>query len=144
MLVAMYVYKAVFTLQRFWWIRWLVFHQRGAAFTRSFVVLSAEVNYACGMWACRFGKHVHSKFSTMRCRKRNFVLMDVEVGLLLTFLASMKAKLRLYQKYVSVFGCLHVKRYRFSSIRLHLGLRFHIDYSLYNLWFSLCVFIVLV
>ena len=51
-----------------------------------------------------FGKH--SKFSTMRCRKRNFVLIDVEVGLLLTFLASMKAKVRLYQKYVSVFVCL--------------------------------------
>ena len=55
-----------------------------------------------------FGKH--SKFSTMRCRKLNFVLIDFEVGLLLTFLASMKAKVRLYQKYVSVFGCLHVKR----------------------------------
>ena len=54
-----------------------------------------------------FGKH--SKFSTMRYRKRNFVLIDVEVELLLTFLASMKAKVRLYQKYVSVFGCLHVK-----------------------------------
>ena len=53
-----------------------------------------------------FGKH--SKFSTMRCRKCNFVLIDVEVGLLLTFLASMKAKVRLYQKCVSVFGCLHV------------------------------------
>ena len=55
-----------------------------------------------------FGKH--SKFSTMRCRKRNFVLIDVEVGLLLTFLACMKAKVRLYQKYVSVYECLHVKR----------------------------------
>ena len=69
----------------------------------------------------------------MRRRKRNFVLIDV---LLLTFLASMKAKVRLY---VSVFGCLHVKRYRFSSIRfqgLHLGLRFR------KSPFSLCVFIV--
>ena len=56
---------------------------------------------------------VLAKFSTMRCRKRNFVLIDVKVGLLLTFLASIKAKVRLYQKYVSVFGCLHVKRYRF-------------------------------
>ena len=54
-----------------------------------------------------FGKH--SKFCTMRCRKCNFVLIDVEVGLLLTFLASMKTKVRLYQKRVSVFGCLHVK-----------------------------------
>ena len=51
-----------------------------------------------------FGKH--SKFSTMRCRKLNFVLIDFEVGLLLTYLASMKAKVhvRLYQKYVSVLG----------------------------------------
>ena len=44
----------------------------------------------------------------MHCRRRNFVLIDVEVGLLLTFLASMKAKVRLYQKYVSIYGCLHV------------------------------------
>ena len=48
-----------------------------------------------------FGKHL--KFSTMHCRKCNFVLMDVEVGLLLTFLASMKAKVCLYLKQVSVF-----------------------------------------
>ena len=41
-----------------------------------------------------FGKH--SKFSTMCCRKCNFVLIDVEVGLLLTFLASMKDKVSLY------------------------------------------------
>ena len=40
----------------------------------------------------------------MLCRKCNFVLIDIEVGLLLTFLASMKAKVRLYQKYVSVLG----------------------------------------
>ena len=45
-----------------------------------------------------FGKH--SKFSTMRCRKLNFVLIDFEVGLLLTFLASMKAKVRLYPFWV--------------------------------------------
>ena len=51
------------------------------------------------------GRAVFGKFSTMRCRKCNFVLIDVEVGLLLTFLASMKAKVRLYQKRVSVFGC---------------------------------------
>ena len=53
-----------------------------------------------------FGKHL--KFSTIHCRKCNFVLIDVEVELLLTFLASMKAKVRLYQKCISVFGCLHV------------------------------------
>ena len=52
-----------------------------------------------------FGKH--SKFSTMRCRKCNFMLIDVEVELLLTFLASMKAKVRLYQVYIRfwVFTC---------------------------------------
>ena len=45
-----------------------------------------------------FGKH--SNFTAMHCRKCNFVLIDVEVGLLLTFLASMKTKVRLYQKYM--------------------------------------------
>ena len=54
-----------------------------------------------------FGRHL--KFSMMRCRKCNFVLIYVEVGVLLTFLASMKAKVRFYQKYVSIFPCLHVK-----------------------------------
>ena len=51
----------------------------------------------------------HSKFSMMRCKKCNFVLIDVKVGVLLTFLTSMKAKVRLYQRNVSIFGCLHVK-----------------------------------
>ena len=55
-----------------------------------------------------FGRHL--KFSTMHCRKCNFVLIDVKVGVLLTFLASMKAEVRSYQKYASVFGCLHVKK----------------------------------
>ena len=45
----------------------------------------------------------------MLCRKCNFVLIYVKVGVLLTFLASMKAKVHLYQKHVSVFLCLHVK-----------------------------------
>ena len=62
-----------------------------------------------------------SKLSTMHFRKCNFMLIDVEVGLLLTFLASMKAKVHLYQKYVSVFGCLHVKSYPFSSIRFKVS-----------------------
>ena len=61
------------------------------------VVLSEEVNYAPGMWAAIFGKH--SKFSTMRSRKCNFVLIDIEVGLLLTFLASMKTKVCLTSVY---------------------------------------------
>ena len=46
-------------------------------------------------WHAVFGKH--SKFTAMCCRKCNFVLIDVKVGLLLIFLASMKAKVRLYQ-----------------------------------------------
>ena len=49
-----------------------------------------------------FGKHL--KFSTMHCRKCNFMLIDIEVGLLLTFLASTKAKVRLYQTFVSVLS----------------------------------------
>ena len=71
------------------------------------VVLSADLimHMECGRAV--FGKH--SKFSIMRCRKFNFVLIDVKVGLLLTFLVSMKAKIHLYQKCVSVFGCLHMK-----------------------------------
>ena len=86
------------------------FHRKGAAFTlsrfSSFYQRKLIMHVECGRAV--FGKH--SKLSMMRCRKRNFVLIDVEVGLLLTFLASMKAKICLYQKYVSVFGCLHVKR----------------------------------
>ena len=87
------------------------FHQRCSVYTKSFfVVLSVEVNYACG--CAIFGMHL--KFSTMHCRKYNFVLIDVEVRILLTFLASMKAKVHnvhvcLYQKFVSVFLCIHVK-----------------------------------
>ena len=71
------------------------------------VVLSADLimHMECGHAV--FGKH--SKFSIMRCRKFNFVLIDVKVGLLLTFLVSMKAKIHMYQKCVSVFGCLHMK-----------------------------------
>ena len=41
-----------------------------------------------------FGKQ--SKFSMMHCRKCNLVLIDVEIGLLLTFLVSMKANVRTY------------------------------------------------
>ena len=67
-------------------------------FTRSHFSLFYErkliMQVECG--CAIFGKHL--KFSTMHCRKCNFVLMDVEVGLLLTFLASMKAKVCLYLK----------------------------------------------
>ena len=75
-----------------------------------------------------FGRHL--KFSMIRCRKCNFVLIYVEVGVLLTFLASMKAKVRLYQKYVSVFGCLHMKKmdtfmrfFKYLFQTIHLGYR---------------------
>ena len=96
-------YKAAFTRQRFFMnMVTLVFIFTEEMQRLHIVVLSAEVNYAHGMWACHFGKH--SKFSTMHCRKCNFVLIDIEVGLLLTFLASMKAKVCLYQKCVSVFA----------------------------------------
>ena len=44
---------------------------------------------------------------TKRQRKRNFSLIDVVVGLLVAFSASMKAKVHSYRKRVSVFGCLH-------------------------------------
>ena len=54
----------------------------------------------------------------MRCRKYNFVSIDVEVGLLLTFLASMKAKECLYQNYVSIFRInLSMKFFHLSNIR---------------------------
>ena len=48
----------------------------------------------------------------MRCIKYNFVLIDVEVGILLTFLASMKAKVHVYVCIKSMhlfFGFLHMK-----------------------------------
>ena len=82
-------------------------------FTQSFI---SEINYACGMWACHYGKH--SKFSTMQCRKCKFVLIDVEVGILPTSLATMKAMVRLYQKYASIFQCLHVKKLAFFKYLL--------------------------
>ena len=77
----------------------------GASLLRSVyiheVVLSAEVNYARGMWACRFASTRAS--SALRY---NFVLIDVEVEVLLT---STKAKVRLYQKHVSVLGGVYTK-----------------------------------
>ena len=102
--------------------------KRCSVYTYKVVVLSAEVNYARGMWACRFfwqalGKH--SKFSTMRRRKCNFVWIDVEVMLLLTFLASMKAKVRLYQKCIFyVYPFLGVCRSPDSKVS-GLSMRFH-------------------
>ena len=46
----------------------------------------------------------HSKFSTMHCTKCKFVLTDIKVGLSLRFLVIMKAKVHMYQKYVTVFS----------------------------------------
>ena len=56
----------------------------------------------------------------MSCRKCNFVLIDVEVELLLAYLASMKAKVRVYP--FSKFGCLHVNNLPFFA---GLSMRFH-------------------
>ena len=53
--------------------------------------------------------HMECGRAVLQRRKCNFVLIDVEVGLLLAFLVSMKSKVSLYQKCVFVFGCLHVK-----------------------------------
>ena len=76
----------------------------------------------------------HSKVSMMHCRKCNYVLANVEVEILLTFLESTKVKVRLYQQYVSVFLCLHVKRlaffnYPFSKYSLKLS-----DTKEYPIW----------
>ena len=53
------------------------------------------------------------------------MLIDVEVGIMPTSLATMKAMVHLYQKYASVFQCLHVKKlaffkYLFSKYPLKL------------------------
>ena len=86
------------------------------------------------------GKHL--KFSTVRCRKCNFVLIDVEVaacevGLLLMFLVSMKAKVCLYHKYVSVLY-LYSRKVSICFQDLQLGLRIQ------KSSFCMCVFIVFV
>ena len=67
-----------------------------------------------------FGKH--SKFSTMRCRKCNFMLIDVEVRILLTFqrlryvcIKSVYLFLGVYTRTVSCFSSIHFQG-------LHLGL----------------------
>ena len=127
----MYFTKAAFTLNRFHWktaLQYSFSSKRCSVYTKSFfVVLSAEVNYVRGMWACRFGKH--SKFCMMRCRKCNFVLIDVEVGILLTFLESMKAKVCLYQKYISIF-CVYTRKVSIFQVCIcfqsfHFGLQIH-------------------
>ena len=53
--------------------------------------------------------------------------IDFDVGVLRTFLASMKAKVHLYQKYVSVFPCLHAKTDTF----LHFS---KYPFSKYPIW----------
>ena len=51
--------------------------------------------------------HMYVLVRTKRQRKRVFFLIDVVVGLLVAFSASMKAGIRSYRKRVSVFGCLY-------------------------------------
>ena len=69
-----------------------------------FVVLSAEVNYAHGMWVCCFWQALEVQHDALQKMQLHIHLIDVEVGPLLTFLVSMKAKVHLYQKYVSLLG----------------------------------------
>ena len=58
------------------------------------LVYTVIMHVECGRTV--FWQASNSNFSTMRCRKCNFVLLDIKVGLfprlLLTFLAGMKAK----------------------------------------------------
>ena len=88
-------------------IRYLFSPKRCSVYTLWFYQrkLIMQVEWGRGI----FGKHSKrdSKFSMMRCSKCTFVLIDIEVRLLLILLASMKAKVHLYQKYVSVFECLN-------------------------------------
>ena len=53
-------------------------------------------------------QHLHESFVCMWNVGMPF-LASTQSRALLTILASMKATVRLYQKYVSVFECLHVK-----------------------------------
>ena len=65
------------------------FHQRGTALHSCFSLFyqwKLIIHVECGRVI--FGKH--SKFSTMHCRKCNFVMIYVKVRILLTFLVSMK------------------------------------------------------
>ena len=99
---------------------WGKFENFGCVYTKTFLINMATLVF---VWRCSVYSHFslfyqqkliihvecghavvgkHLKFSTVRCRKCNLVLIDVEVGLLLMFLVSMKAKVCLYHKYVSV------------------------------------------
>ena len=62
------------------------------------------------------------------------MLINVEVGILLTFLESMKAKVRLYQKYVSIFSVSTREKLAFSSIRSR---SIHLSYQIQKLSDSL-------
>ena len=108
----------------------ILFHQRGSAFTQSHFSLFYQwkliMHVDCGH--AIFGKH--SKLSTM-CYRNATVLIDVEVRILLTFRVSMMAKECLYQKYVSIFLCLHLKSWHFSSIHFKVS-------SLVSRFRSLC------
>ena len=97
------------------------FHWRGAAFTWSIVFLYLNyqqkliMHVECARGRAVFGKH--SRFSTMCCRKCNFMLIDVEVGLLLTFFAGTKAKVHLYQ---SMYPFLHVCTWKVSIFQVSI------------------------
>ena len=67
------------------------------------VILSALVNYAHGMWAYHFVSIRLTQSSARWDIEMQLCVVEIKVGLLLTFLESMKAKVRLYQKYVSIF-----------------------------------------
>ena len=79
------------------------------------VVLLAEVNYACRMWAlCHFGKHL--KFSMMRCTK--FLLIDIEVGILPTVLQVWR---RMYMIRVAEDTCCWYRHILIHSYQQHVS-----------------------
>ena len=57
------------------------------------------------MWVWHLKVRTHVRASTHEATEKT--LIDVIVGLLVAFSASVKAEVRSYQKCVSVFGCLH-------------------------------------
>ena len=81
-------------------------HLHEVAFYQRKLIMHVECGHV-------FGKH--SKFSTMRCRKCNFVLIDIEVRILLTFLVGMTAMARLYQSMYLFFRVYTHEKMAFSS-----------------------------
>ena len=92
--------------------------------------------YACSMWACHFWQALKVHYDALQKMQLCNVLIDVKVGFLLTFFASMKAKVYICIKvYVSIFGCLHTKsqpffKYPFSRSQLRSpDSSLHFEYS---------------